>query len=209
MSVPRVLLSTIIAVSMTWIGRALAPVPLSSATVAATPAPFSNALKCDLTQYKAAAGLTATLLQDLLVVSWSGQGGNDLRARYAIDGGQPALRDLAIRKPGGQWRILGQNLTPEYHVTSGVRRMSEQQAQPLRDAGVELTPEVIEKNRWYAFWDAPFIVPGIQEARGTVGQAQRSQLADEPAGRVLGLPRKPEEIRRATAAFNATSCAVK
>ena len=78
-----------------------------------------------------------------------------MRTRYAIDGGQPIVRDLAVRKAGGQWVTLGQNLTPEYHVVSGIRRMSTQQAEPLKAAGVELTPEVIAKNRWYAFWDAP------------------------------------------------------
>jgi len=56
---------------------------------------------------------------------------------------------------------LGQNLTPEYHVVSGIRRMSTQQADPLKAAGVELTPAVIAKNRWYAFWDAPLVMkPG-------------------------------------------------
>jgi hypothetical protein len=151
---------------------------------------FADSLKCDVTQYKASPGLTATVEQDSLVVSWAGQGGAELRARYAIEASRPVIRDLAIRRQGGQWATLGQNLTAEYRVTSGVRRMSEQQAQPLRDAGVELTPEVIEKNRWYAFWDAPLVVPGTPK-------------------RVLDLPRKPEEIRRATASFNTTSCGVK
>src|SRR5439155_15802041 len=118
------------------------------------------------------------------------EGGTELRARYAIDAAQPVVRDLAIRKAGGRWAILGENLTPDYHVTSGIRRMSEQQAEPLRAAGVELTPEVIERNRWYAFWDAPLVVPGT------------------PA-RDLGLPRKAEELRRATASFSTSSCSVK
>ena len=119
----------------------------------------ADPLTCDVTQYKASAGLTASVEQDLLVVSWTGQGGAELRARYAIQAGQPVIRDLAIRKSAGRWTMLGQNLTADYRVTSGVRRMSEQQAEPLRGAGVELTPEVIEKNRWYAFWDAPLVMP--------------------------------------------------
>jgi hypothetical protein len=164
----------------------------------------AGALACDLAQYKPAQGLTAAVEQDLLVVSWTGQAGAELRARYAIDGGQPAIRDLSIRKAGGQWKTLGRDLVPEYRVTTGVRRMSEQQAAPLRDAHVELTPDVIDKNRWYAFWDAPLVLPDGPEMREV--QARR---AGPPPPRVLGPPRTPAEIRRATASFNATSCSVK
>src|SRR4029077_3606085 len=126
---------------------------------------LADSLNCDLSQYKAATGLTAAIDQNLLVVTWNGQGGTEMRARYAIDSGKPVVRDLAVRKSGGQWGILGQNLSPEYRVTSGIRRMSTQQAEPLLAAGVELTPEVITKNRWYAFWDAPLVLPDGPEMR--------------------------------------------
>src|SRR4029450_5009734 len=92
-----------------------------------------------------------------------------LPPRYAIDNGQPIVRELAVRKSGGQWAPLGQNLVPEFYVKTGVRRMTTQQGQPLRDLGVDITADVIEKNKWYAFWDAPFVVPGVPEpnpARG-------------------------------------------
>src|SRR5688572_32402615 len=93
---------------------------------------FADSLKCDLTQYKTTPGLTATVDQDMLVVTWTGDGGAELRARYTIERAQPVVRELAIRRSGGPWARLGQNLTPEFHVTSGVRRVSEQQLQPLR-----------------------------------------------------------------------------
>ena len=48
--------------------------------------------------------------QNVLTVAWPGQSGSEMRARYAIDGGQPIVRDLAVRKAGGQWVTLGQNL---------------------------------------------------------------------------------------------------
>ena len=136
----------------------------TSAMLHATGTPAA-AMKCDLAQYKASPGLTAALEQDVLVVSWTGESGSDMRVRYAIDGGQPVVRDLAVRKTGGQWAVLGQNLTPEFRVVSGIRRMSTQQADPLRAAGVVLTPEVIAKNRWYAFWDAPLVLPDGPEMR--------------------------------------------
>src|SRR5262245_31898762 len=76
-------------------------------------------IKCDLTQYKPAAGLTATVADNLLVVSWRGERGAELRARYAIANGEPSIRDLAVRKSGGAWTILGENLKPEYRVVTG------------------------------------------------------------------------------------------
>ena len=93
-------------------------------SVAMASGAFAQGLKCDMTQYKASTGLTAAIEQDLLVVTWAGQAGSEVRARYAIEKGQPVVRDLAVRKQGGQWATLGQNLTPEYHVVSGLRRMS-------------------------------------------------------------------------------------
>jgi len=61
----------------------------------------------------------------------------------------------------------------------------------LPAAGIALTPEVIAKNRWFAFHDAPLEVPG------------------EGGNQMPPLPRKPEEIRRADATFNTTGCSVK
>jgi hypothetical protein len=158
----------------------------------------ADPIRCDLTQYKAATGLTATVADNLLVVSWRGDRGVELRARYAIANGEPSIRDLAVRKPGGAWILVGENLKPEYRVVTGVRRMTTQQADPLRAAGVELTPEIIAKNRWYAFWDAPLHIP--EPPAGGRGQG---------TSRTLGTPRTASEIRRASASFNTSSCSVK
>jgi hypothetical protein len=158
----------------------------------------ADPIRCDLTQYKAAAGLTATVADDLLVVSWRGERGAELRARYAIVNGEPSIRDLAVRKSGGAWILVGEHLKPEYRVVTGVRRMTTQQADPLRAAGVELTPEVIAKNRWYAFWDSPLHIP--EPPAGGRGQG---------SSRTLGTPRTASEIRRASASFNTPSCSVK
>src|SRR5262245_4402207 len=132
--------------------RTVIPLAVAIALLAAV-RPHAGASICDLTDYRSADGLTASVDRDLLVVAWAGERGAETRARFAIDGGQPLVRDLAVRRGTAPWTTLGRNLVPEYRVTTGVRRMTEQQAQPLRDAGVQLTPEVIDKNRWYAFWD--------------------------------------------------------
>src|SRR5438874_7144456 len=167
--------------------RSILPAGLVAVTAAAFALPGStsrlsaDSLNCSLSQYKAAQGLTAAVEQDMLVVSWAGQNGADLRARYAIDAGQPLMRDLAVKKAGGQWTTLGKNLTPEYHVVSGIRRMADDQANPLKAAGIELTEEVINKNRWYAFWDAPLVMPGSQEMKDEAAW-QRSQQPPEGRG---------------------------
>src|SRR5713101_3167563 len=203
--------------------------PSPASTLSPMPVLFADSLNCNLSQYKAAQGLTAAIDQDMLVVSWTGENSAELRARYGIDGGQPVIRDLAVKKAGGQWTTLGRNLTPEYHVVSGIRRMADDQANPLRAAGIELTEDVINKNRWYAFWDAPLVMPGSQEmqdeaawlrsqqpqegrgggGRGGRGQAQGQERDPLVPNRTLGTPRTPSEIRRADSSFHTTSCSVK
>ena len=121
----------------------------------------AQSLNCDMSQYKAASGLTAAIEQGALAVTWNGSSGSELRARYGIDNGQPVVRELAVRKSGGQWAPLGQNLVPEFYVKSGVRRMTSQQGAPLRDLGRHHA-RVIEKNKWRVL-DAPFRIPGVPE----------------------------------------------
>lgn len=123
-------------------------------------------------------------------LSWQGARGQELRAAFTIRDGQPTIAELSARKGGGQWISLGHNLTPEFEVTSGKRRLSEQQMAPLRKLGIQLTPEVVDREKWFAFWDAPLMIPGSPNTN-------------------MDLPRKPEEIRRAWAKYHATACAVK
>jgi hypothetical protein len=151
--------------------------------------PLADAVTCDMARYKSSPGLSAALDQNVLTVAWNGQNGSEMRTRYAVERGQPIVRELAVRKAGGQWVALGQNLTPEYHVVSGIRRMSTQQADPLKAAGVELTPDVIAKNRWYAFWDAPLVM--------------------KPGREIIGPPRSESDSRRGSSSFQTTSCSVK
>jgi len=152
---------------------------LSLTNASPIPVLFADAMSCNLSQYKASTGLTAAVEKDALVVSWNGQNGADLRATYAIDSGQPIVRDLSIKKGGGQWTSLGKNLTPEYHVVSGIRRMADDQANPLRAAGIEVTEEVINKHRWYAFWDAPLVMPGSQEMQDEAAWRRSQQPGGE------------------------------
>ena len=78
---------------------------------ALVPAPGS--LQCDLTGYKIAPGLAASVAGDQLSVTWAGDRGTELRARYTIADGQPLIRDLAVRKASASFSTLGENLKPE------------------------------------------------------------------------------------------------
>jgi hypothetical protein len=148
----------------------------------------ASAQVCDFKDYKPTDGLKAEMSSGVIEINWQGYSDQQLQARFAVRSGQPTILELAARKGSGNWIVLGRDLTPEFEVTSGVRRMSEQQAAPLRALHIQVTPEVIEKEKWNAFWDAPLMIPGSGS---------------------LELPRKPEEIRRAWATYNASSCSVR
>ena len=146
-------------------------------------------LQCDLSGYKEAPGLKAEMAGETLRLTWLGERGEELRASFAVRDGQPVVQELAARKGSGAWIVLGRDLVPEYQVTSGVRRLSEQQMEPMRGLKIQFTPEVVEREKWNAFWDAPLMIPGRQ-------------------GTNMDMPRKPEEIRRAWASYHASACKV-
>jgi hypothetical protein len=151
---------------------------------------MGQSLNCDLREYKALDGLKAEIRNNVLELSWQGARGQDLRAAFTIREGQPSIAEVAARKAGGPWITLGRNLTPEFEVTSGKRRLSEQQMAPLRKLGVQFTPEVVDREKWFAFWDAPLMIPGAPNTN-------------------MDLPRKPDEVRRAWASYRSTGCTVK
>ena len=150
----------------------------------------SQDFHCDMSGYKAQEGLKAQVHAGVLELAWQGERQEQLRAQLTIRGNQPVVQELAARRNGGKWIVLGQNLTPEFEITSGVRRLSEQQMAPLRDLKIEFTPEVVEREKWNAFWDSPLMVPGRK-------------------GTNVDLPRKPEEIQKSWAKYNATGCQVR
>lgn len=167
---------------------------LPSAALLALPAlATAGPLTCDLSRYRPQEGLSAALEANGVIVSWRGDGGTRLRMRLGVEAARPVVRELAVRHREGRWRTVARNLAPEFEVTIGVRRVSEQQLEPLRQLGVAITHAVMEREKWYAFWDAPLLVPGLEEGRPP---------------RNPGLPRRPDEIRRTRAAFNTAGCDV-
>jgi hypothetical protein len=174
-------------------------VALSSGVGLRTLAQSSSA--CDLSGYAPAAGLVAANDAGGTTVTWDGTARDEVRVRLAIAQGAPAIREIAIRRKGGAWATLASNVKPEYRVVSGVRRMSNQQIQPLRGLNVPITAAIVNQDKWDAFWDAPLDL-------GEPGRGGNPPPAAGIAGQA-GLPRTPGEITRATATFHVDACAVK
>jgi hypothetical protein len=163
----------------------------------------ADPLACSMTGYKPVPGLSATSGNNTLTVAWDGDRGQSLRLLFALVNATPMIKELAVRKgSGGAWSVLAADAAPDFRVVSGLRRMSNQQMAPLRGLGVELTSEIVDKYRWEPFWDAPL---DLSAPGGRVGNPPPAEgVANQP-----GLPRKPDEITRASAAYQTTTCEVK
>jgi len=172
----------------------------SRAWAAEKPDERAGALECDLSRYKKIDGLEALVAGDALVVTWDGGKDDKLRLRLAIENGTPTIREIAIRQ-GGDWKALLSNATPDFRFVSGYRRMDREQMEPLHDLGIPISAEIIQKDKWNAFWDAPLMIPGTEPSG--VDTPPADGIGGQP-----GLPRRPEEVHRGTAVYQAGSCAV-
>ena len=171
-------------------------------TVSAAGGQTHAALTCDLSDYARRPDSSVRLLGDVLAVDWTGAGSEQVRLRLAIREGTPIIDELALLPPGASnWVTVGHDLGFEFRIVEGLRRISNQQLAPLRDLGVELTPEVVDRYKWDVFWDAPLDLR--TEVRG--GNPPPAEgVAGQP-----GLPRSPDEIRRDEASYLASSCLVR
>ena len=79
-------------------------------------------LSCSLAGYRAQTGLTASLAKGALALQWSGDRGQELRARFVLTQGTPTIEELAVRPPGGTWGVVAANVVADYRVTTGLRR---------------------------------------------------------------------------------------
>ncbi len=75
---------------------------------------------CDLRDYKSVDGIKAEANQNTAELTWAGEAGQQLRVQFALRDGQPVIQELAARKGGGQWIVLGKDLTPQFEVTPAV-----------------------------------------------------------------------------------------
>lgn len=181
----------------------MARLVLTAALLLLLPAASASAdpLSCSLTGYSAQPGLTATQGGDTLTLQWRGDRNQELRLRFVLLDGTPTIQELAVRRAGGAWGAVASNVSADYRVTTGLRRMSNQQMAPLRGLGVALTDSVIDTYRWDPFWDAPLDLGAA--ANRSSNPPPAAGVANQP-----GLPRKADEIVRSAAHYAVTSCAV-
>jgi hypothetical protein len=162
-------------------------------------------LSCDLSSYRAQAGLTAETEGGALVVTWDAADDEAVRLRLSIDRGTPVFDEIAVRAGAAEWTVLARGVRPEYSITTGMRRITHQQLDPLRKAGVPITQDVLGEHRWEALWDAPLNLSAPNLAgSGVMPPVEGIAGTDQP-----GLPRKPGEIHRATAVFAVANCTVR
>jgi hypothetical protein len=154
-----------------------------SASVAA-----AHSQSCDMKGWKPIAGVSVTASSSGVTVVWPGEHGQQNRARFALRNGQPVVEELAAKKAGGAWIVLGKNLEPEFQVTTGRRRISTTELDILKRLHND-TPEAEEEYKWNVFWDAPLEIPGHDS-------------------HLVGPGRTPDEVKRATVSYNASACRV-
>jgi hypothetical protein len=142
---------------------------------------------CDVKDYKAVDGIRMEQFGGTVALVWQGESGQELRARLGIADGHPVVSELAAREKGGRWVSLGKDLTPEFQVTTGKRRISRTQVMLMKKLGID-SPEEEDKRKWNTFWDAPLAVPGHADS--------------------YPLPRNADEIKRAASSYKTDACSV-
>ncbi|MGK7393736.1 MAG: hypothetical protein ACNS62_04150 [Candidatus Cyclobacteriaceae bacterium M3_2C_046] len=163
----------------------------------------ADPLNCDLSQYKKQDGLLAEVVNQVLTITWAGDRQHQLRIQFIINEGVPTIRELAIKQKEQSWQIVASHIIPEYRVVSGLRRVTQQQTEPLEALGIPLKAELLDEIKWEAFWDAPLYVSDEPP------KSHKSSIpAAEPFANHPGMPRQAGEITRAKAEFQAQSCKV-
>jgi hypothetical protein len=165
-------------------------------------------LVCDLAAFTPTSGLAARTPSAAasggsgsgLELEWEGDSGQSARLRFGVSGGVPVVRELALGARGGPWTVVAADAVFEYRIVEGLRRISNQQLVPLRTLGVELTSEVVDRYKWDVFWDAPL---DLREPTPANNPPPIEGVAHQP-----GLPRSPDEIRRAEASYDVSTCRV-
>jgi len=183
-----------------WVSRFV----WSTVLVIASLTAMADPLNCKMEGYQAQEGLTAEVSGDTLAISWRGEGQVEWQVRFYLRSGVPTIRDISLRKDRGKWQVIGREFRPTYRVVSGIRRVTQQQTEPLERLGIPLTEELLNEIKWDAFWDAPLYVSDEPP------RSHRSSIpAEEPFANHPGMPRKAEEITRATASYRVDGCEVR
>lgn len=161
------------------------------------------AASCDLTDFASTEGLSAKATADGIDVEWEGDDHQKLRLVLSVDNtGKPKIDSLSLWNGG--WVQAVENAEPEFSVTTGLRRMSNQQIQPLRDLGVPIDQAALDTYRWDSFWDAPLDLGKKGKRRAFAGNPPPA--AGIPGTDQPGLPRSPSEVETAKARYVPMAC---
>ncbi|SVA37347.1 uncharacterized protein METZ01_LOCUS90201 [marine metagenome] len=159
-----------------------------------------EALQCQMENFQSASPIRVTQSELGIQLDWHGSDSQQLRLLIAVEAGEPVIKSLQLQAGDDQWTTLLTDSRFEYKIVEGLRRISNQQLNPLRELAVEFSDEVIERHKWDAFWDAPLDLRQ-QEFRGN--PPPMDGVASQP-----GLPRSVSEVRRADISYNVKSCRV-
>jgi hypothetical protein len=127
----------------------------------------------DMTGYRPQPGMVAVSEGGSLTVRWDGEKGQELQARFSVVDWTPTVRELAVRRKGGEWTTLGRDLVPDFGVTTGVRRTGH---------GLD------HEHRWDVFWDAPLNHPEEVRRSGAAFRADRMQVKTDGARLEVSAP---------------------
>ncbi|MEX2130709.1 MAG: hypothetical protein WD772_04430 [Pseudohongiellaceae bacterium] len=173
---------------------------LLSVTDSAVSGQEISPLACDLSAYRNSSDIQVTATATQLSVLWNGSADQQLQMELVLIDNEPVIHSLLLRDSSTPWTTLLTDSRIEYRIVEGFRRISNQQLVPLRQLGVELTQEVVDRYKWDVFWDAPLDLR-------TLSSSGNPPPADGVAGQP-GLPRTANEIRRADIAYRVQSCSV-
>ena len=134
----------------------------------------AQTLHCNMQDYKSIEGVKAVASSSSVELAWEGEQGQQLRARFTLRDGQPLIEEFAARNSGSAWIVLGKDLTPQFEVTTGRRRISITELSILKKLGKD-TPANEEEYKWNVFWDAPLVFPERVIWRARRGQQTRSR----------------------------------
>jgi hypothetical protein len=184
-----------------------AAVLILSLSAFAAPAAAQSAA-CNMSAYKPADGLAAESDANGLRITWAADAGHSGRLSIALQNGAPVIQDLSLRRGDGAWTPIVANVTPDYAVVTGLRRISNQQLAPLRDLKIPINKENVEKYRFDPFWDAP-LLSAKPPAPGAFPGNSIPPPEGIPAAGQPGLPRDPAEVQRASVSYKITGCTVR
>jgi hypothetical protein len=174
---------------------------LSSGVAAlALPAAAIAAPVCKVSAVTQASGIAAAPTGSGVELRWRGQGGDALVLNLAIDGAAPKIAALSVN--GAQ---VVSDAEIWFDIKSGMRRITNQQLEPLRKLGVPITQEEVDEHKWDAFWDAPFNV-------ASPNPRARMEISNQPPAEGIlgqkGLPRTEDEIVSQPTRYALTACTV-